>query len=206
MTASHRFFAAAYDRLTAPAERGWLGERRERLLASATGTVLEIGSGTGANLVHYRDVERVILVEPDPFMRARLHPKLQVARVPVEVVDAPAEALPRPDLSVDTLVATLVLCTVTDVVASLDEARRVLRPGGRLLFLEHVRGEGRAARWQDRLEWVWQRLAGGCHPNRATVAAIESAGFSLAELERFRPPLPQAALMPMVQGAATRPG
>lgn len=202
---SHRFFAAAYDWLNAPAERGWLGKRRERLLASATGTVLEIGGGTGANLPHYLDVERVILVEPDPFMRAKLYPKLQVARMPVEVVAAPAEALPYPDSTVDTVVSTFVLCTVADVVASLAEARRVLRPGGQLLFLEHVRGEGRAARWQDWLEPLWQRLAGGCHPNRATVAAVERAGFVIDELDRFCPPLPLATLMPMVQGTATSP-
>ncbi|MGH8884011.1 MAG: class I SAM-dependent methyltransferase [Egibacteraceae bacterium] len=204
MTTGHRWFAAAYDWLGAPLERGWLGERRERLLACATGAVLEIGAGTGANLPHYRGVARVVLAEPDPFMRAKLHPKLQAASVPVEVIPNPAEALGCPDSSVDTVVSTLVLCTVADVVASLAEIRRVLRPGARLLFLEHVRGEGRAARWQDRLEPVWRRLGGGCHPNRATVEAIEDAGFVIAGLERFRPPLPQAALMPMVQGIATR--
>jgi ubiquinone/menaquinone biosynthesis C-methylase UbiE len=206
MTPRHRCFAVVYDWLTAPAEGAWLGERREQLLASATGTVLEIGGGTGANLPHYRDVARVILIEPDPFMRAKLRPKLQAAHVPVEVLDASGEALPYPSSSVDTVVSTFVLCTVADVTTSLAEARRVLRPGGRLLFLEHVRGEGRVARWQDRLEPIWRRLAGGCHPNRATLAAIEQSGFALAELERFRLPFPPAALMPMVQGVALRPG
>jgi ubiquinone/menaquinone biosynthesis C-methylase UbiE len=207
MTAGRRLFAAAYDCLTAPAERGWLGQRRERLLAKACGTVLEIGSGTGANLPHYQDVgdvRRIILAEPDPFMRAKLRPKLQLVSMPVEVIAAPAESLPCPDATVDTVVSTLVLCTVADVTASLAEIRRVLRPGGRLLFLEHVRGEGHAARWQDWLEPIWRRVAAGCRPNRATVAAIEDAGFAIDELEYFRLPLPQAALMPMVQGSARK--
>lgn len=202
MVTGHRFFATAYDWLSAPAERGWLGERRGKLLASATGEVLEIGGGTGANLPYYRHASRVILTEPDPFMRAKLRQKLQKSGSPVEVVDAPAEALPYPDSSVDHVVSTLVLCMVGDVAAALTEIRRVLRPTGRLLFLEHVRGEGRAARWQDRLEPIWRRVSGGCHPNRATVEAIEDAGFVIDGLDRFRPPIPPAALLPMVQGAA----
>jgi ubiquinone/menaquinone biosynthesis C-methylase UbiE len=203
MKDGHPIFAALYDQKSASAERRWMGERRRRLLAGARGAVLEIGGGTGANLAHYRSVDRVTIAEPDPFMRNRIGPKLDEARVPVEVSAAGAEALPYPDGSVDTVVSTLVLCTVPDQEAALDEVRRVLRPGGRLLFIEHVRAAGSAARWQDRLEPLWRRLLGGCHPNRDTVAAIEEAGFEIETFESFYPPDPLSALMPHVQGSAT---
>jgi ubiquinone/menaquinone biosynthesis C-methylase UbiE len=203
MKDGHPIFAALYDQKSASAERRWMGERRRRLLAGARGAVLEIGGGTGANLAHYRNVDRVTIAEPDPFMRNRIGPKLDEARVPVEVSAARAEALPYPDGSFHTVVSTLVLCTVPDQEAALDEVRRVLRPGGRLLFIEHVRAAGSAARWQDRLEPLWRRLLGGCHPNRDTVAAIEEAGFEIETFESFYPPDPLSALMPHVQGSAT---
>src|ERR671910_861262 len=199
----HPIFAALYDPVGASAERRWMGGRRRRLLAGARGAVLEIGGGTGANLAHYRDVDRVTIAEPDPFMRNKIGPKLEEARVPVEVSAAGAEALPYPDGSFDTVVSTLVLCTVPDQEAALDEVRRVLRPGGRLLFIEHVRATGSAARWQDRLEPLWRRLLGGCHPNRDTVAAIEEAGFEIETFESFYPPDPLSSLTPHVQGSAT---
>jgi ubiquinone/menaquinone biosynthesis C-methylase UbiE len=203
MEDGHPIYAALYDPVGASAERRWMGGRRRRLLAGARGAVLEIGGGTGANLAHYRDVDRVTIAEPDPFMRNRIGPKLEDARVPVEVAAAGAEALPFPDGSFDTVVSTLVLCTVPDQEAALDEVRRVLRPGGRLLFIEHVRATGSAARWQDRLEPLWRRLFGGCHPNRDTVAAIEEAGFEIEMFESFYPPGPLSGLMPHVQGSAT---
>ncbi len=203
MKTRHPIFAALYDLLSRSAEKSWLGERRDRLLTEARGEVLEIGGGTGANIPHYRDVERVVLTEPDPFMRAKLRPKLARASVPVEVLDVDAQALPFPDASFDTVVSTLVLCTVPDQHASLKEIRRVLRPGGRLLFLEHVRGEGSTARWQDRVVPIWRHLAAGCHPNRDTVAAMGTAGLRIQEIERFKPPVPLAGFIPHVQGSAT---
>ena len=204
MKDGHPVFAALYDPVGASAERRWMGARRRRLLAGARGAVLEIGGGTGTNLVHYRDVDRVTIAEPDPFMRSRIGPKLEDARVPVEVSAAGAEALPFPDGSFDTVVSTLVLCTVPDQAVALDEVRRVLRPGGRLLFIEHVRAAaGPMARWQDRLEPLWRRLLGGCHPNRDTVAAIEEAGFEIETFESFYPPDPLSSLTPHVQGSAT---
>jgi ubiquinone/menaquinone biosynthesis C-methylase UbiE len=199
----HPVFAALYDPIGASKERRWMGDRRRRLLAGARGAVLEIGGGTGANLAHYRDVDRVTIAEPDPFMRSRIGPKLEDARVPVEVSPARAEALPFPDGSFDTVVSTLVLCTVPDQEAALDEVRRVLRPGGRLLFIEHVRAADPAARWQDRLGPIWGRLFGGCHLDRDTVAAIEEAGFEIETFESFYPPDPLASLTPHVQGSAT---
>lgn len=202
MSEGHRIFAALYDRLNGAMERGWMGERRARLLSGARGVVLEIGGGTGANLPHYRDVERVTVSEPNPFMREKLRPKLARARVPVELSEAGAEALPFEDDSFDTVVSTLVLCTVPDQVQALAEIRRVLRPGGRLLFIEHVRGEGSAARWQDRIEPLWGFLLAGCHPNRDTVSSIREAGFEIEALEDFYPPVPLSGLTPHVQGVA----
>jgi ubiquinone/menaquinone biosynthesis C-methylase UbiE len=203
MKDGHPIFAALYDALGASMERRWMGDRRRRLLTGARGVVLEIGGGTGANLAHYRDVDRVTIAEPDPFMRKRLGQKLADARVPVEVSSAGAEALPFPDGSFDTVVSTLVLCTVPDQEAALDELRRVLRPCGRLLYIEHVRAAGSMARWQDRLEPLWRRLLGGCHPNRDTVAAIKGAGFEIETFECFSPPDPLSVLTPHVQGSAT---
>ena len=157
----HPVFAALYDALGAAAERGWMGRRRSRLLAGAAGAVLEIGGGTGANLSHYWNAGRVVGSEPDPFMRGRLRRKLGRARVPVEVSESGAEDLPFKDGSFDTVVSTLVLCSVGDQGEALAEVRRVLRPGGRLLFIEHVRGEGSVARVQDRVLPLWSRLLSG---------------------------------------------
>ena len=179
-----------------------MGERRARLLSEVRGTVLEIGGGTGANLPHYRDAERVVVTEPDPFMRRRLRPRLDRCRVPAELWEAGAEALPFEDESFDAVVSTLVLCTVGDQREALAQIRRVLRPGGRLLFIEHVRGEGFAARFQDGIEPLWMRLFGGCHPNRDTVRSVREAGFEVGALEWFLPPLSPGGLVPYVQGAA----
>jgi ubiquinone/menaquinone biosynthesis C-methylase UbiE len=200
---THRLFAALYDRMNAAAERRWMGERRANLLAGASGVVLEIGGGTGANLPYYRAAVRVVIAEPDPFMRKKLRPKLAQAHVPVEVSNADAQRLPFADESFDTVVSTLVFCTIPDPQAALMEIRRVLHPvGGRLLFLEHVRGEGRVARWQDRVQPLWSWLIAGCHPNRDTVATIETSSFRLEKLERFEPPAPLSVFAPCVQGAA----
>lgn len=200
---AHPVFSALYGPLGFCIERLWMGERRARLLKGARGAVLEIGGGTGANLPHYRDVDRVTVTEPDPFMRKKLVRKLGAARVPVEVTAAGAESLPFHDGTFDTVVSTLVLCTVPDQGSALDEIRRVLRPGGRLLFIEHVRATGSAAGWQDRIEPFWRRLFGGCHPNRDTVAAIEDAWFEIESFESFYPPVPLSGLIPHVQGSAT---
>lgn len=198
----HPVFAALYDRLGDAAERGWMGRRRSRLLAGASGSVLEIGGGTGANLPHYREVGRLVVAEPDPFMRGKLRRKLGGARVPVEVSEAGAEALPFPDANFDAVVSTLVLCTVPEQGVALAEIRRVLRPGGRLLFIEHVRGEGYVARAQDRILPVWRRLFAGCHLNRDTLRQVREAGFEVRALEPFLPPGPFAGLVPHVQGEA----
>ena len=187
--------AAIYDRFMEASERACLASWRAELLSAAGGEVLEIGAGTGANLPHYRaQVERLVMAEPDRFMMRKLEGRLAAlsARtgqdsLRVERVRAGAESLPFADASFDFVVTTLVLCSVVDLDRSLAELRRVLRPGGRLLFLEHVAaGEDRPDRltWQRRIEPVWRRVAGNCHLTRTTGRAIERAGFELGEVKR----------------------
>jgi SAM-dependent methyltransferase len=200
----HPVFAAVYDRISRASER-YLAEHRRTLLARARGEVLELGAGTGANLAHYPDaVTRLLAAEPDPAMRRRLEPRLAGFRAPGEVSDAVAERLPFGDASFDTVVATLVLCSVEDPAAALAEARRVLRPDGALLLLEHVAAAGRAGRWQRRLQPVYGPLAGGCRLHRATERTVADAGFALEVTARFRPPGPAGRLFPHVVGAARR--
>lgn len=191
-----RAFAAAYARASAAEDRV-LGAERRALLAEATGTVVEIGAGTGANLAAYPPVARLLLLEPSPAMRERLAPL--AAEYGADVIDASAEAIPLPDASVDTVVATLVLCSVGDLEAALSEIRRILKPDGRLLLLEHVRSdEPRLARWQDRVEPVWCHLARGCHPNRDTLRAVADAGFTIEHAHRIADPTPLRGLVPHV--------
>jgi SAM-dependent methyltransferase len=204
-TRQRQVFARRYDKINQYAERGWLGRHRERLLAGLTGDVLEIGAGTGGNLSHYRAARQVILAEPAPAMRAILNQRLGAASVPVRVLPAAAERLPVPDASVDVVVSTLVLCSVEDLPAALAEVTRVLRPYGRLVFLEHVRGLGLRGWTQDRVAGLWSHLAAGCRPNRDLVSALCSAGFTLSRLETFKPWPSIPVTTPMISGAARRP-
>jgi ubiquinone/menaquinone biosynthesis C-methylase UbiE len=201
----HRLFAAVYDAMSRPLEEAALAERRARRLRDLTGDVLEVGAGTGANLRHYRRAARVVAAEPDRAMRRRLAANLFTATVPVQISDAAAEALPYPDASFDAVVFTLVLCTVADLDSALAEAHRVLKPGGRLVVLEHVRGDGAMAWWQDRVTPLWRVMFGGCHPNRDIAAAITHAGFRLAEAEPFRPMPAWIPASPMLEAVAIRP-
>lgn len=179
-------YARGYDWVTDRIDRLGAGEHRRRLVEDANGEVLEIGAGTGKNLPLYRAATRVVALEPDPAMRARAREAARSARVPVEVVEGDAVALPFPDGSFDTVVSSLVLCTVPDPARALAEARRVLRPAGTLRFYEHVRADDpRLARWQDRLERPWGWIGRGCHPNRDTGAAVAEAGFAVVSLEVF---------------------
>ena len=198
-----RLAARGYDRLLEPVERAGLRERRRGLVADLEGDVLELGAGTGLNLSHYGRARRVVALEPDPFMREQLMEKLAGTRVPVEVVDARAEALPFPDESFDAVVSTLVLCSVEEPSAVLAEARRVLKPGGRLLLIEHVRGERVLGRIQDLLAPVHRLVAGGCTPNRRTAEAVRSAGFELEEEPFTLAGDPDPLTRPAFQGVAT---
>ena len=185
-----RLFAAVYERMIAASEEACVREWRADLLGSLHGDVLELGAGTGLNLAHYPGaVTRLVLTEPDRHMRAKLTARLvdpPPAPARVEVVDAPADRLPFPDATFDAVVSTLVLCSVPDQRAALAEVRRVLRPDGRLVFLEHVAAleKPKRHRWQRRIEPVWKRVAGGCHLTRQTVDTIESSGFDVVEHRR----------------------
>lgn len=206
----HPIFAALYDRLLASSEEGGLRAMRAELLGDAMGRTLELGAGTGHNLPHYTDsVTELVLTEPDPHMASRLHDHLAAeppAPAEVCVVDVGAEELPFDDEAFDTMVATLVLCTVDDPARAAAEIRRVLRPDGRLLYLEHVRSSdgGRLARWQDRVERPWEWIAGGCHPNRPTEATLAGAGLEFETLSRET--FPRASwtpwMKPVIRGTA----
>jgi SAM-dependent methyltransferase len=165
-----KLFAALYDSSLRRGERAGMAEHRRALLGAASGRVLEIGAGTGLNLPHYPEGLDLVLTEPDAPM---------ARRIGRPVVPASAEELPFEDGSFDTAVSTLVLCTVADPARAIAEIARVLRPGGRLLFIEHVRGEGRLGRWQDRLSRPWRHVGNGCHANRDTLAALRDGGFAV---------------------------
>ena len=206
----HPIFARFYDRMIAGTERAGLGEMRRELLADATGRVLELGAGTGHNLPYHPDaVTELVLAEPDPHMASRLRERLEAEGTAAgrpSVIVAPAEDLPFDDGSFDTVVATLVLCTVENPTRAIAETRRVLVEGGRLLYLEHVRSSRRGlARWQDWLERPWGFFAGGCHPNRATDQLLAGAGFWIDSLERNRLPKAPPIVRPLIRGVARRP-
>ena len=199
-------FAALYDRMMASTERAGLADRRAGLLAQARGETLELGAGTGLNLRHYPPaVTALVLAEPDAAMARRLRKRAAAAACAVEVVEAPAERLPFPDARFDTAVVTLVLCTVADPRRALDEIARVLKPGARLLFVEHVRAPGgRLATWQDRLERPWGWVAGGCHPNRDTLATLEASALSVESVEHGVLPKSPPLVRPLLAGTAVR--
>lgn len=158
---------------------------RERWIPRAHGEVLELGVGSGLNLGFYdRDrVARVVGIDPSAALLARARPRAETAPVPVELVEAPAEALPFDDRSFDSAVVTYALCSVGDPARALAEVRRVLRPGGELIFVEHgLAPDPRVQRWQHRLTPLWRRIGGGCHLDRDHARILRDAGFELDEL------------------------
>jgi ubiquinone/menaquinone biosynthesis C-methylase UbiE len=166
--------------------------------------VLEIGAGTGWSFRHYPEaVEEIVALEPDDGMRARAEPRADESARPVRLVSGSAEELPFEDASFDWVVSIAVLCTVPDPARALAEVRRVLRPGGAFLFIEHVRSESPGlARWQDRLERPWGVVAQGCHPNRDTVSTLRAAGFEVELEEQGELPLAPPIVKPYVLGRA----
>jgi ubiquinone/menaquinone biosynthesis C-methylase UbiE len=193
-----------YDLMARGAEERELGERRHALVGQLEGDVLEIGAGTGATLPHYERASRVVALEPDTSMSSRIPEKVAAANVPIELVDGSAEAIPFPDATFDAVVSTFMLCSVADPAAVLAEVRRVLKPNGKLVLLEHVRGEGRLARWQDRLTPLHRRLAGNCHLNRDTRATVGAAGFETADVEGTHLPGLTRLTTPGIQGVAIK--
>jgi ubiquinone/menaquinone biosynthesis C-methylase UbiE len=189
-------FAGLYDAVMAGPEAAGLTRWRRELVGDLTGDVLEIGAGTGLNVPHYGPGARLTLLEPDPSMRARLAERAGDHTV----VDGAAEALPFPDARFDAVVSGLVLCSVTDLGASLAEIRRVLRPGGRFVFIEHVVSDvGWVRAGQHLVEPLWKVAARGCHLTRDTGAALVQAGFEVDDVVRER--LPNGGL-PAIRGVA----
>nr|WP_090345301.1 class I SAM-dependent methyltransferase [Mycolicibacterium malmesburyense]CRL77544.1 methylase involved in ubiquinone/menaquinone biosynthesis [Mycolicibacterium malmesburyense] len=200
-----RVFARLYDPFLWFGEAAGMRRRRRELLADARGRVVEIGAGTGLNLALYPDdVTELILAEPEPGMRRGLARRLARDGRSARILDAPAQRLPLADASVDTVVSTLVLCTVDDPHQALREIARVLRPDGQLLFIEHVRaGSPFLAKCQDALREPWRHFAGGCVCNRPTVETMRSCGFTVTARDavwRGMPPL----VRPLSMGRATR--
>lgn len=205
-----RFNAAIYDPFLALGERRGSAARRAALLGGLRGRVLEIGAGTGLNLPHYpAGVDELVLTEPDAGMVARLRRRVArdgAAPARVRVVPAPADSLWLPDGGFDAVVSTLVLCTVPDPAAALGEVTRVLRPGGRLVLLEHVlAGEPRLARRQRRLAGPWAAFAAGCRCDRDTVGLLRSAGYDVTGLRTATWRGMPRIVRPLVVGSASRP-
>ena len=206
-TASHPLHAALYDPVMGIVDRAGMAARRRRLVAEARGEVVEVGGGTGRNLAHYRDVDRVVVLEPDEAMRARLLARVPSTRVPVEVHETGIEDTTLPDGFADTVVACLVLCTVPDQAAALAAIKRVLKPDGRLLFLEHVRSPGLRGRVQSAVTPVWSRTAGaGCHLDRPTLDALRAAGFAITDCHRSGAIVQGIAVLSKRPDTATRNG
>jgi ubiquinone/menaquinone biosynthesis C-methylase UbiE len=200
--------AATYDIVLRGGEKAGMAERRRQLVANAHGAVLEIGAGTGLNLAHYPSgLGRLVVCEPEPHMFKHLRKRAEKLGSPAELIQAPAEELPFEDDSFDTVVGTLVLCTIGDPRRALGEIRRVLRPDGTLLFLEHVRSDSpRLARWQDRFSRPWSAFAEGCRCNQPTVDVLRDAGFVVTVAEqadwRRMPPI----VRPLASGQASPNG
>lgn len=202
-----RCFAALYNTLLWRTEHRGNAERRRRLLASAEGRVVELGAGTGHNLQHYPEGVELTLTEPHGPMAQRLAKRLERSDRDAKVLVAPAERLPLPEGSADTVVSTLVFCTVDDLAAALAETKRVLRPGGTLLFIEHVAADedSRLSRWQERAHGFWQGFACGCQTNRHTEAAIRGAGFEVDQLIIDELEFDVPLIKPLIWGSARKP-
>jgi ubiquinone/menaquinone biosynthesis C-methylase UbiE len=175
----HPIFAAVWSRFGHQQVRAY----RAPVVGGARGHVLELGAGSGENLATYRSVESITLTEPDPYMLRRAEAKVRQSGLPVDLVPAVAEQLPFPDQSFDTVVATLVFCSVEDQAAAFAEIRRVLKPGGTLRFLEHVRSEVPVRAWlQDVSMPIGKWFGGGCRSNRDTLGTMRRSGFEFVDL------------------------
>ena len=204
-----RAFAAMYDRALAGTEEAGMRDRRRELIADARGRTVELGAGTGLNFEHYTgEVDELVLTEPFEPMARRLRARALAGDGSrrVSVVEAPADRLPIEDRWADTVVCTLVLCTVDDLPATLAEAARILKPGGRFLFAEHVRSDDPGlARWQDRLETPWKVFGHGCRCNRDMVAAISDSPLEVESVDLGTLPKAAPIIRPLAVGSAIRP-
>jgi ubiquinone/menaquinone biosynthesis C-methylase UbiE len=208
MSHRHPIFARFYARTSLLMDRG-LEPHRRTLLSGLSGRVIEVGAGNGLNFPHYPDtVTEVVAVEPEPRLRAIAETYATKTTVPIKILDGLADHLPADDASCDAAVASLVLCTVPDQSRALAEISRVLKPGGRLHFLEHVQagspGRRRVQKTLDSTVWPW--FGGGCHCGRDTRTAIERAGFVIDHIDHLTKadtglPFPTE---PQILGTATR--
>jgi ubiquinone/menaquinone biosynthesis C-methylase UbiE len=200
-----RVFAWVLARSNTAYER-WMADRKRRLLGALTGVVVEIGPGAGNNLRYLpRDV-RWIGIEPNPYLRPYLEESARRAGMTLDLRPGSADRLPLEPHSADAVVATLVLCSVDDQPAALGEIRRVLKPGGRFVFIEHVAAPAGTTRrrWQAWLKPAWRVLGDGCHPDRDTLEAIARAGCARVEVEEFL--APAGLVAPHIAGVAVAPG
>lgn len=200
--------ASFYDFFMASTEAACLGAWRREILSDVGGRIVEIGAGTGANIRHYpQAISELIACEPDDFMRQRLEAQMSDWGGKGQVLAAPGEALPIESGSMDFVVSTLVCCTVASPENTLSEAFRVLKPGGHLVFLEHVAAIGNPGRlkWQKRIEPLWKLVAGNCHLTRPTVETIHDAGFILGEVTRASMRKAPPFVRPTARGWATKP-
>jgi ubiquinone/menaquinone biosynthesis C-methylase UbiE len=202
MSLRGRIFASVYDRQTAKAEAAGLRARRQALLTGVSGRALEIGAGTGANLPFYGPDVELTLSEPEPPMLRRLEARVREHAPGTKVFRAPAEDLPFEDGTFDVVVSTLVLCGVTDQPRALREAHRVLRPGGELRFIEHVRADDeKIARLQQRMNPV-NRFLAGCECNRETLRSIRASGFDVTDVEHVMAEKFPVFVRPVIVGRA----
>jgi ubiquinone/menaquinone biosynthesis C-methylase UbiE len=203
-----RVFALAYDPFLWLAERSGMRKLRRELLSRARGRVLEIGSGTGLNVEHFGDgVTELVLSEPELLLHPRLKRRLAASGKRAKIIAASAEVLPFGEDAFDTVVVTLVLCTVPAPGSALSEIARVLKPQGQLLFIEHVRApEGsHLLRWQDRLHGFWRAFACGCQTNRDTLRLLTESPLAISDVSTSRWRLMPAIVQPLIIGSALRP-
>ncbi|QGN07401.1 class I SAM-dependent methyltransferase [Halorhabdus sp. CBA1104] len=201
----HRLVAAIYDPLTAPFDERLLGDHREYLARGLDGSVLDLGAGTGAMFPYFAAAATdessldCHAIEPDTHMRQRAESRAKDLDLAIDIRPDPAGSLPDDDDSISTVVASLVLCTIPDVQAALDEVARVLKPGGELRLLEHVAADGWTGHLQTAVNPVWKRAAAGCHLNRDTEATLRGHDrFDVRELTTLEMGVPP--VQPFIRG------
>lgn len=181
-----KWFPEIYETFMAPLEKFKLRSIRKGLIQKATGHVLEIGSGTGFNFPYYKHADKVVAIEPNPVMRQKSLKRVKGMEVPIDINFGDAEVLPFPDDSFDTIVGTLVLCTIPDPEKALYEMRRVCKPNGKILFFEHVRvKQPLIARAQNWMTPLWKRVCDGCHLNRDSLSTIKNVGITVDDLKEY---------------------
>lgn len=206
-----------YDTCMSSAEDACLKQWRAELLSTLSGNILEIGAGTGANLAHYPETSSLTLSEPDANMRAQLVSKIEELQsrkrtlkqppLSIQLSNNGAEQIDAPDDHFDYIVSALVCCSVAVLDAALEEMMRALKPGGQLVFIEHVGAEHNSARrhWQNRINPFWRKLAGNCHLNRDTEQAIKNAGFEITHIQRESMRKAMPLVRPCIRGFAKKP-